>query len=298
MAERTSKLCPLSELVAQIPDGARVAFGGFAVYQKPMAAVREIIRQKKRGLTIVGTVHSMDVDLLVGAGCVERVETSYVGLEKYGLAPNFRRAVQNGKLQVVHYPEMLAWDRFRADREGWPFWPCYSLGGCEGVLENPEIKEYTCPVSGRRAWALPAARPDVVVIHAFEGDCYGNLRLQAHSMLPQAMDVEMARACDRVLATVERLVSNDEMRKTPHRNLIPAMRTTAVASVPFGSHPLSTLLAAREDEAHMRAYAEAAKTEEGFAAYLERYIYAAEDEAGYQALIGAERLAELKEAEQ
>ena len=164
MAERTSKLCTLSELVSRIPDGSRVAFGGFAVYQKPMAAVRELIRQGKKHLTIVGTVHSLDVDMLVGAGCVDCVETSYVGLERYGLAPNFRRAVQDGRIKLVSYPEMLAWDRFRADREGWPFWPCYSLGGNDVILNNPDIKEYTCPVTGRRAWALPAAKPDVVVI--------------------------------------------------------------------------------------------------------------------------------------
>ena len=127
MAERTSKLCTLSELVSRIPDGSRVAFGGFAVYQKPMAAVRELIRQGKKHLTIVGTVHSLDVDMLVGAGCVDCVETSYVGLERYGLAPNFRRAVQDGRIKLVSYPEMLAWERLRADREGWPFWPCLSL---------------------------------------------------------------------------------------------------------------------------------------------------------------------------
>lgn len=296
MPERASKLCSLSELVARIPDGARLTIGGFAVYQKPMAAVREIARQRKRGLTIVGTVHSMDVDLLVGAGCVDRVETSYVGLEKYGLAPNFRRAVQSGRVKVVHYPEMLAWDRFRADREGWPFWPCYSLGGCEGVLENPEITEYKCPVTNRRAWAIPAARPDVVLIHAYETDRYGNLRLQPHSMLPQAMDVEMARACGTVLATAEACVAHEQICQTPHLIQIPAMKTSAVAVVPSGSHPLSTLLAAREDEAHMRLYAEAAKTDEGFASYMARYVYGTADEAQYQALIGAERLAELREA--
>ena len=295
MQERTSKLCSLSALAAQVPDGARVAIGGFAVYQKPMAIVRELIRQRKKGLTIVGTVHSLDADMLIGAGCVERIETSYVGLEKYGLAPNFRRAVQRGTIRLVHYPEMLAWDRFRADREGWPFWPCYSLGGCEGILDNPEIIEYRCPVSGRRAWALPAARPDVVLLHAYQGDCYGNLRLQPHSMLPQAMDVEMARSCGCVLATVEELLTTEELCRQPQYNQIPALRMTAVCVAPHGSHPLSTLSKTREDEPHIRLYTEAAKSEEGFRAYLERYVYGAEDEAQYLTLIGQAQLAALKE---
>ncbi len=295
MAERKSKLCSVSDLAEQIPDGARVAFGGFAVYQKPMAVVREIARQRKRHLTIVGTVHSMDADMLIGAGCVDRIETSYVGLEKYGLAPNYRRAVQNGKVTVAHYPEMLAWDRFRADREGWPYWPCYSLGGCEGVLETLDIIEYHCPVSGRRVWALPAAQPDVVVIHGYRGDCYGNIQLQQHSMLPQSMDVEIARACGTVLASVENLVKNDAVRQEPQFTLIPAFKTQAVAYAPFGSHPLSTLSAVREDELHFSIYVEAAKSEETFRAYLEKYVYGTKDEEEYGQLIGSERLLELKE---
>ena len=294
MSERTSKLCSLSDLVAEIPDGSRVAIGGFAVYQKPMAAVREMIRQGKKHLTIVGTDHSMDVDMLVGAGCVDRVETSYVGLERYGLAPNFRRAVQNGAVKLVSYPEMLAWDRFRADREGWPFWPCYSLGGCESILENPDIVEYTCPVSGRKAWALPAAKPDIVLIHGYQGDRYGNVRLQAHSMLPQAMDVEMARSCGTVLVTLEELIDNEEIRKAPELTQIPSLRVKAAAVVPHGSHPLSTLLACNEDEAHMRLYAEAAKTPEGFKEYLNTYVYGTADERQYLELIGGEHLAGLE----
>lgn len=294
MSERTSKLCSLSDLVAQIPDGSRVAIGGFAVYQKPMAAVREMIRQRKKHLTIVGTVHSLDVDMLVGAGCVDRVETSYVGLERYGLAPNFRRAVQSGAVTLVSYPEMLAWDRFRADREGWPFWPCYSLGGCESILCNSDIVEYTCPASGRKAWALPAAKPDLVLIHGYQGDRYGNVRLQPHSMLPQAMDVDMARSCAVVLVTLEELVGNEEIRSTPERTQIPALRVRCAAVVPHGSHPLSTLLKCNEDEAHMRLYVEAAKTPEGFRAYLDTYVYGTENEGQYLDLIGGETLHALE----
>ncbi|MEG1525196.1 MAG: CoA-transferase [Clostridia bacterium] len=296
MAERTVKLCSIRDLVFQIPDGARVAVGGFAVYQKPMAIIREIIRQRKHDLVLVGAVHSMDADMLIGAGCVNRIETSYVGMEKYGLAQNFRRAVQNGTVKVVHYPEMLSCDRFRADREGWPFWPSYSLGGCKCVLENPDIVEYCCPVTGRRAWALPAAKPDVVLLHGYQGDCYGNIQLQSHGMLPQALDVDMARSSMNVLATVETLVDNNEICKQPQLTAVPAFRTKAVVALAHGSHPLSTLMKCREDEAHMKLYVEAAKTTEAFASYLEEYVYGVKDETEYQQKIGRNNLAGLEEA--
>lgn len=150
--ERTEKLCSLEQAVSLINDGDRIAFGGFAVYQKPMAAVQQIIRAGKKDLTIVGCVHSIEADMLIGAGCVSTIETSYVGLEKYGLAANYRRALQEGRIRVVYYPEMLAWDRFRADREGMPFWPVYFLGGNDVARDNPDIKSFTCPITGKQAW--------------------------------------------------------------------------------------------------------------------------------------------------
>jgi glutaconate CoA-transferase subunit A len=111
-----SKLVSLADAAARIADGARLALGGFAVYQHPMALVRELARQGRRDLTVVGTVNGNDVDLLAGAGCLRRVETSYVGLEKYGLALNFRRRVESGELEIVDYPEVLSFDRFRASQ--------------------------------------------------------------------------------------------------------------------------------------------------------------------------------------
>jgi glutaconate CoA-transferase subunit A len=295
MAERTSKLCTLAQAAQHIPSGCRVAFGGFAVYQKPMAVVHEMIRQGIRDLTLVGCVNSIEADMLVGAGCVARLETSYVGLEKHGLAPNYRRALQRGEIEVVHYSEMLAWDRFRADREGMPFWPVYYLGGNDTARLNPDIKPFTCPVTGRQAWAVPAARPDVVVLHAWRGDKYGNIQIQPRSMLPQYLNVDMARACSTVIVTVEELVDTAEIQKNPQLTLIPAFRTTCVCHVPFGSHPTPTLGVTAQDEDAFAAYAQAAGAEDTFQAWLDRYVRRAGDFDGYLDAVGRDTLKDLLE---
>lgn len=287
--ERTVKLCSLEDAVSAIPEGARIAFGGFAVYQKPMAAAQQIIRAGIKNLTIVGCVNSIEADMLIGAGCVAAIETSYVGLEKYGLAQNYRRALQSGKLKVVHYPEMLAWDRFRADREGMPFWPVYFLGGNDVARDNPQIVPFTCPVTGKQAWAVPAAKPDVVVIHAWRGDKYGNIQIQERSMLPQYLNVDMARSCKNLIVTVEELADTEEIKKSPHLTLIPAFRTAAVCHVPLGSHPTPTLSCTEEDAAHYEAYVNASADEEAFEAYLDKYIRGTKDFAEYLSLIGEPR---------
>lgn len=294
--ERTEKLCSLEQAVSLINDGDRIAFGGFAVYQKPMAAVQQIIRAGKKDLTIVGCVHSIEADMLIGAGCVSTIETSYVGLEKYGLAANYRRALQEGRIRVVHYPEMLAWDRFRADREGMPFWPVYFLGGNDVARDNPDIKSFTCPITGKQAWAIPAAKPDVVVIHAWRADKYGNVQIQERSMLPQYLNVDMARACRNLIVTVEEIVDTEVIKQSPQLTLIPAFRTAAVCLVPHGSHPTATVACTEEDGDHFEAYVAASDSSEHFDAYLDEYIRGTRDFSAYLEKIGETHLKELEVA--
>jgi glutaconate CoA-transferase, subunit A len=292
-----SKLKTLDEAVALVPDGARVALGGFAVYQKPMAFVRALARARKRDLTIVGTANSYDIDLLAGAGCLKTVETSYVGLEKFGLARNFRRQAESGALKVVDYPEMGSWDRFRASQEGLAFWPVSFLGGNDVLTHNPEIKQFACPITGRPMQALPAAEPDVVVIHAVAADEQGNVIFPAHRLLPQNGDVLLARSCETVIVTVEKIVSKAFIRKHAQLNEVPSYRTTAVVEVPWGAHPTPVLSRYLADEQHMSEYVEASASPEAFDAYLQRYVFEPRDQHDYLERVGAARVAQLFDLE-
>lgn len=286
MAERTVKLCSLEQAATHIEDGMRVAFAGFAIYQKPMAMVHAIIRAGIKDLVFVGACSSIEADMLVGAGALRRLETSYVGLEKFGMAPNYRRAVQNGEVEIVHYPEMLSWDRFRATREGLPYWPTYFLGGSDIVKYNKDIVEYTCPVTGKTVHAVPAADPDVVMVHVHAADKYGNVQMPERYLLPQYEGVEMARAAKKLIVTTETIIDTEELYKAPHRTMIPAFRTTCLVHVPGGSHPTLTLGVAKTDEAHLALYAEAARTPEGFRDYLDKYVYGPESFEAYLKLVG------------
>ncbi|MHB1315955.1 MAG: CoA transferase subunit A [Christensenellales bacterium] len=287
MGERTVKLCTLEEAAKYVEDGMRLAIGGFAVYQKPMAMVHALIRAKRRNLTLVGACHSIDADMMIGAGCISRIETSYVGLEKFGLALNYRRAVQNGDIKVVHYPEVLCWDRFRADREGFPYWPVYFLGGSDIVRYNEEIIPYTCPVTGKPVHALPAAKPDVVIIHAYAADKYGNVQIQERYLIPQSQDIIMARAAKKLIVTAEKIIDTEELYKNPQRTVIASFSTTCVVHVPCGSHPTPTLSVTTTDNSHFQLYADACKTPEGFQEYLDKYVYGTKDFASYLQLAGA-----------
>jgi glutaconate CoA-transferase subunit A len=285
----------MSEAAALVPDGARVAIGGFANYQRPMAFVRELVRQRRRGLTIVGTVSGIEVDMLVGAGAVGRIESSYVGLEKYGLAPNFRRACEAGQIDMVDYPEVLSFDRFRASGENFAFWPCSYLGGTDILTYNPDIRPFNCPITGRPLHAVPAAAPDVAVLHGVAADASGNVLMARHRLLPQELDLAIASSCDTLIVTVEKIVSNGFIRRHSELNMIPAYRTTAIVEAPLGSHPTPTLSRWLTDGEHLEQYVKAAESDTQFADYLDRWVRRPADHAAYLDLLGTARMARLME---
>lgn len=295
MAQARSKLLALADAAALVPDGARLAIGGFAVYQKPMAFVRELVRQGRRGLTVVGSANSYDVDMLAGAGCLATVETSYVGLEVNGLARNFRRSVEAGALKVVDYPEMVSWDRFRANQENLPFWPVDFLGGNDVLKHNDAIKAFDCPITGRPMQAVPAANPDVVVIHAIAADEQGNIVTSGRRLLPQSGDVLFARSCDTVIVTAEKIVSKGFIKRHSRLVEIPTYRTTAVVEVPWGAHPTPLLGRYHADREHLAAYVAASVDPASFAAYLARFVTGPADPYAYLDLIGSRRLSKLQD---
>ena len=135
----------LADAVALINDGDVVGIGGHTARRHPMALVREIVRQRKRRLHVVGWNNGVDMDLLIGAGCVETVETSYIGLGSFGLALNFRRAAEHGRIKVIEHSETTAMDRFRAASIGLPFLPSKTGLGTDMLGTTPSHRLPTAP---------------------------------------------------------------------------------------------------------------------------------------------------------
>ncbi|WP_395455619.1 CoA transferase subunit A [Azospirillum melinis] len=295
MSSPGNRIGTMAEAVALVPDGTRLALGGFANYQRPMAFVRELVRQRRRNLALVGMVSGLETDMLIGAGALSRLETSYVGLEKYGLARNFRRACESGTLDMVDYPEVLSFDRFRASRENFSFWPCDYLGGTDILTHNSDIKPFDCPLTGRKLYAVPPAAPQVAVIHALCADAAGNVLMPSHWLLPQTLDLDVAGSCDTVIVTVERIVPESFIRRHSALNQLPSYRTTLVVEAPCGAHPTPTLGRWLTDGDHMERYVAASGSAEGFAAYLDDWVFGTADQAAYLERLGTARLTALVE---
>jgi glutaconate CoA-transferase subunit A len=139
---------------------------------------------------------------------------------------------------------------------------------------------------------VPALAPDIAVLHAQYGDAHGNLRIEG----PPVADLLFARASRSVIATVERLVSTDELTALGGPN-VAYIYVSAVAEVPFGAHPTACYPFYAYDRAHTALYHEAASAgDDAFAeGYLRPFVYEPRDHAKYVDLVGGtatrERLA-------
>ena len=294
MAELQEKLCSLAEAASLIEDGARITFGGMSVHNHPMAFIYELIRRGVKDLTVVGHVAADDVDILVGTGCVKRLEISYVGLEEFGLAPNFRRAAENAEIELAEYSEPVCFERFSCSARGQSFFPTHEMLGTDLPKYNPDIKEMVSPFDGRTCHLVPAAEPEWVVLHAPMGDKYGNVLYFENRQLPEDLDLMASRSTRNVIVTVEKIVDRRKVQRLSHLNLIPRFRTKAIVEVPYGAHPSSCLQVYDHDRQHLGMYARAAQDPAEFRRYLDTYVYGAKSHLEYLNLVGIGRLMQLR----
>ncbi len=283
------KRTTVAEAAALVRDGAMVALGGGLSARLPMALVRELIRGGRRDLHLVGSAHSIDVDLLVAAGAVRRCEESYVGFEQdLGLAPAYRRAAEQGTIEIAESCCATILAQLRASELGVPFLPVRGVRGSDIASLHPEYAELTCPFTGQILVVVPALRPDAALLHAPLGDRYGNLHLEQ----PYVLDERFASASAMVIATVDEIVSTGEVAAAGIT--IPAHLVHAVAEAPYGAHPSSCYPGYAYDRAHLHEYVTAAQAgPDGAARYLDTYVHGTGDEDGYRKTVGAGRLAAL-----
>lgn len=268
------KLMDLREAVSRfIKDGNTVAIGGCGRNRSPMALIREVIRQNKKDLHIVGREKGMDFDILIGANCVKKVSFAMVSLEEFGLAMNFRRKIEKGEVKVDEHACYSIISALRAAKMGVSFLPIGGMLESDVLKVSKSMKEINCPFTGQRLVAVKAIKPDVVLIHAHGADKYGNI-ITVGSLFE---DVLMAQAAERTIVTVEEILSSEEIRKNPYLTTIPYIYVTALVHKPKGAWPTSCNAFYDSDDEHIKLYAQAAKTEEEFKEYLDKYCFGKEE---------------------
>lgn len=281
------KVMDLKEAVKKfVKDGDYVAFGGFGHVRVPMAVIYEIIRQGRRNLAVAGKTAVHDLDVLIAAGCVSKIEVAYsAGHELRGLSPASRRAIEGGKVRVAAEwsNAALAW-RFRAAAAGLPWMPARVMMGTD-TFRKSAAKVVLDPYTKKPILLIPACFPDVAVVHAHRCDAYGNCQIDGITV----EDVDIARAAKRLIVTTEQIVPAEKIRERPWNTVVPFFLVDAVVEVPFGAHPCNMPTLYYFDEEHISEYLQLTRTEEGAKQYFEKYVYGVGDHFEYLERVGGVR---------
>ncbi len=297
VAKRQSKIIDVDTALAKVENGMVVGIGGFINAAHPMLIVRGLIRKGVRNLTIVGAASAgLEIDLLIAAGVAAKVATPYISGEKLApIGPAFRAAAEAGKIEVYELDEALYYCALRAAAQRVPFNPWKAGVGTSFPTVNPAIKEIDDPITGERILAVPALNLDIAFLHAAVSDRYGNVQHAGHGYGDRAIHA----AADLTIVQVEKIVSNEEIKKDPLKTTVAG--ADGVIRAPFGAHPYSSPGFYAEDQAHIAEYVKAATqwAKEGvFSAlktYIDKYIMGPRDHIEYMETVGVRRMFSLDE---
>ena len=280
----------LSEAISNfVPNGSSVAMGMAQETFIPFAAGHEMIRQRKRDLTLIGSISDILFDQLIGAGCVQKIKVAWVGNVITGSCYNFRRSVENGAIEVEDHSNLTLVMALRAAAMGVSFMPTRTALGSDLFKSNSNLKTVTCPFSGETMTAVAAIAPDVTVIHTQRADRYGN----AHAWGNLGSTREACFASRHVIITVEEVVSSKLISSDPNRVIIPGFIVDAVVSAPWGAHPSPVPGYYNRDHQAFIEYRNTSRTPALFAEWQTQWVDAVHGAEAYLKIVGKEKTSQL-----
>src|SRR3954469_21899532 len=264
-----SRFLSLAEAVeSTIRDGDTVAMEGFT-HLIPFAAGHEVIRQRRRRLTLVRMTPDLIYDQLIGMGCADKLIFSWVGNPGVGSLHRFRDAYERGwpgPIAIEEHSHAAMANAYAAGAAGLPFAVFRGYLGVDLPKVNPNIKRVTCPFTGEELAAVPAIRPDVAVVHALRADREGNVQLWGII----GVQKEIVLASERSLVTVEEIV--DELGPRPGAIVLPTWSVTAVAEAPRGAHPSYAHGYYGRDNGFYQRWDEVSRDRDEFRKWMEEHI--------------------------
>lgn len=274
----------LKDAVAtHVHDGDTLAMEGFT-HLIPHAAGHELIRQKKRDLTLLRMTPDIIYDQLIGSGCARKLVFSWGGNPGVGSLYRFRDAVENGWPQALELDEHshagMA-NGYQAGASGLPFAVLRGYAGTDLPNFNPHIKRITCPFTGEELAAVPALKPDVAVIHAQKADRAGNVLIVGI----QGVQKEAVMGAKRAIVTVEEVV--DSLDGGFNAVVLPHWVLSAVCVVPHGAHPSYAQGYYKRDNAFYTEWDSIAKERASFLAWIDEYIVGTRDHAEFMSKFNA-----------
>ncbi len=290
-----SKLMTMREAVGRfVRDGSSVAMGLGLEALIPFAAGHEIIRQRRRDLTLIGPISDILFDQLIGAGCVARVVAAWAGNVSAGLGHCYRRAAESGvprAIEIADHSNFSIALALLGGALGAPFIPTRTLLGTDIAARADGSHLYVgrSPIADETLVFVPALVPDVAIVHVQRADEHGG----CHAWGNLGVMEEAALASECVIAVAEEIVAQSVIESDPNRVLAPPLKISAVVHERGGAHPSPVQGCWQRDHDFFLEYHDATRTPEGFEKWRATWVDGVADRAAYLARLGAERVAGL-----
>ncbi|MCP3804666.1 CoA transferase subunit A [Allokutzneria sp. A3M-2-11 16] len=259
----------LAEAVAElVRDGDSVALEGFT-HLIPVAAAHEIIRQRRRDLTLIRMTPDLIYDQLIGMGCARKLVFSWGGNPGVGSLHRFRDAIEHGyphPLEIEEHSHAGMANRYVAGASGLPFAVLRGYLGTDLAKVTPTIRTVTCPFTGEELAAVPALNPDVAIVHAQQADRRGNVAFWGIT----GVQKEVVLAAKRALVTVEEIV--DEIEPHHGQVVLPSIAVDAVVKAERGAYPSYAHGYYDRDNAFYREWDAISRDRDTFATWMREHV--------------------------
>ena len=288
-----SKVATMRDAVAAlVRDGDTVAIEGFT-HLISFSAGHEIIRQRRRDLTLARMTPDVIYDQMIGAGVARKLIFSWLGNPGVGGLHAIRRRIEDADpapLEVEEYSHFGMVGRYTAGAMNLPFFPLRSYFESDLPKANPLIRQVRSPYGEEYVYAVPPLKPDVAIVHAQRADAAGDT--QVWGLL--GCQKEVAFAAERVIVVVEELVDESVVRADPNRTIIPGLIVDAVVVEPFGAHPSYAQGYYDRDNRFYIEWDAVSRDAAALDAWLDEWVHGVSGRAEYLEKLGAERVASLR----
>ncbi len=287
-----SKVVSMRDAIAElVRDGDSVAIEGFT-HLIGFAAGHEIIRQRRRDLTLCRLTPDLIYDQMIAAGVARKLVFSWLGNPGVGSLHAVRRATeaQPATLELEEYSHFGMVCRYTAGAMKLPFFPLRSYAETDLPTANPLIREIESPYGDGSLYAVPPLNPDVAIIHAQRADAAGDT--QVWGLL--GCQKEAAFAAERVIVVVEEIVDEAVIRADPNRTILPGLVVDAVVLEPFGAHPSYAQGFYDRDNAFYIDWDRVSRDAEALEAWLAEWVYGVSGREEYIEKLGRQRLLGLR----
>lgn len=288
----SSKVASMRDAIAGlVHDGDTVAIEGFT-HLISFAAGHEIIRQRRRDLTLCRLTPDLVYDQMVAAGVARKLVFSWLGNPGVGSLHAIRRKTEgpSPSLELEEFSHFGMVARYTAGAMNLPFFPLRSYTDTDLPKANPLIRSVESPYGDGPIYAVPPLKPDVTIVHAQRADGAGDT--QVWGLL--GCQKEAAFAASRVIIVAEELVDESVIRADPNRTILPGLVVDAVVVEPFGAHPSYAQGYYDRDNAFYLEWERISRDEAALAAWLDEWVYGVSNRAEYLDRLGRDRLAGLK----